>query len=408
MHFAPTSKLGSAVGRLLPNAWFNLFVIGLTAFLTVVDLFATQAILPALALRYDATPAAMGAAVNASTIGMAAAGLIVALYNARIPRRQGIIASLVLLALPTALLAFAPDLTTFAVLRVAQGLCMSAAFTLTLAHLGERCTVSASPAAFAAYVTGNVASNLFGRMLAAGVVDGFGVETNFLVFAALNLAGALLVALTISNAPPNPSLMHPQRSPVDAFRLHFSTRDLRICFAIGFLILFAFIGAFSYVNFVLVRAPFSLPAKSLGLVYLVFLLALLTTPFAGETARRLGAGRAIAVALLAAAFGLALTLSPQLPLVLAGLAVLGAGTFFAQAAATGFVARVAQTDKGSASGLYLTFYYLGGLAGAHLLGLAFMQFGWTGCVIGAAVALILGAALGASLSTKGIVKHENP
>jgi YNFM family putative membrane transporter len=35
-------------------------VIGLTAFLTVVDLFATQAILPSLARHYDVTPAAMG------------------------------------------------------------------------------------------------------------------------------------------------------------------------------------------------------------------------------------------------------------------------------------------------------------------------------------------------------------
>jgi predicted MFS family arabinose efflux permease len=48
-------------------------VIGLTAFLTVVDLFATQAILPSLARHYQVTPAAMGFAVNATTMGMAAA-----------------------------------------------------------------------------------------------------------------------------------------------------------------------------------------------------------------------------------------------------------------------------------------------------------------------------------------------
>ncbi len=47
------------------------FTIGLTAFLTVVDLFATQAILPSLAVAYRVSPGAMGFAVNASTIGMA-------------------------------------------------------------------------------------------------------------------------------------------------------------------------------------------------------------------------------------------------------------------------------------------------------------------------------------------------
>src|SRR5437763_3586131 len=100
-------------------------VIGLTAFLTVVDLFATQAILPSLARAYKVTPAAMGFAVNSSTIGMAVAGLVVSLFSQHINRRLGILISLCFLSIPTALLAVAPDLTTFTALRVAQGLCMA-------------------------------------------------------------------------------------------------------------------------------------------------------------------------------------------------------------------------------------------------------------------------------------------
>jgi YNFM family putative membrane transporter len=83
-------------------------VIVLTAFLTVVDLFATQAILLMLTHAYGVTPAAMGVAVNASTIGMAIAGLAVSLFNQRIDRRSGILVSLALLSIPTALLAVAP------------------------------------------------------------------------------------------------------------------------------------------------------------------------------------------------------------------------------------------------------------------------------------------------------------
>jgi hypothetical protein len=57
-----------------PGVVLRSLVIGLTAFLTVVDLFATQAILPSLTRHYNVTPAAMGFAVNASTMGMAVAG----------------------------------------------------------------------------------------------------------------------------------------------------------------------------------------------------------------------------------------------------------------------------------------------------------------------------------------------
>src|SRR5512135_720136 len=99
-------------------------VIGLAAFLTVVDLFATQAILPSLTHAYGVSPAAMGFAVNSSTIGMAVAGLAVSLFSARIDRRTGILLSLVALSIPTALLAVAPNLMVFMILRIAQGLCM--------------------------------------------------------------------------------------------------------------------------------------------------------------------------------------------------------------------------------------------------------------------------------------------
>jgi YNFM family putative membrane transporter len=160
-----------------PGVVLRSLVIGLTAFLTVVDLFATQAILPSLTRHYNVSPAAMGFAVNASTMGMAVAGLVVGFLSLHIDRRLGILFSLILLAIPTTLLASAPDLTVFTILRVLQGLCMASAFALTLAYLGEQCSSMDAGGAFAAYITGNVASNLVGRLVSAAVVDSFGLAS---------------------------------------------------------------------------------------------------------------------------------------------------------------------------------------------------------------------------------------
>src|SRR6516164_11075909 len=63
------------------GAFLRSLVICTTAFLTLVDLFATQAILPSLTRHYGVTPAAMGFAVNASTMGMAIAGLVVGFFQ---------------------------------------------------------------------------------------------------------------------------------------------------------------------------------------------------------------------------------------------------------------------------------------------------------------------------------------
>jgi hypothetical protein len=122
----------------------------------------------------------MGSAVNASTLGMAIAGLCVAIFSRKIDRRLGILISLAVLAIPTALLASAPNLAVFTLLRVAQGLCMASAFTLTLAYLGEHPSAVDSATASAAYITGNVASNLFGLDSGAqiGLEYRFGIVRN--------------------------------------------------------------------------------------------------------------------------------------------------------------------------------------------------------------------------------------
>ncbi|MDU0364339.1 MFS transporter, partial [Rhizobium sp. 25PS6] len=162
---------------------------------------------------------------------------------------------------------------------------------------------------------------------------------------------------------------------------------------IGFLILFVFIGTFTYVNFQLVALGLS--PMTLGLVYLVFLPSMLTTPMAGKLAVRIGAKLGIISTLGLAIAGLAALLSVSLPLVLAGLALVAIGTFLAQAIATGVVGGRAVTDKAGASGIYLAFYYTGGLAGSLVLGQTYDQMGWPACVGVLVVALL--AAIGIAL-----------
>ncbi|CCD92192.1 putative transporter [Bradyrhizobium sp. ORS 375] len=387
----PASSLTHADRALMPAAMRRAIVIGLIAFFSLVDLFAAQAMLPALIQHYHVSPAAMGLAVNACTLGMAISSLATGLLSPLIDRRIGIVCSLALLTVFTALLASAPNLTVFAGLRILQGLCMASAFALTLAYLGEQCSATEAGGAFSAYIAGNVASNLVGRLVSASLTGALGLEPTFYVFAALNLFGALLVGVTIGRGAMMASTRSALRSA--AIRDHLGNSRLRAAFGIGFCVLFAFIGAFTFVNFVLVRPPLSLGMMSIGLVYVVFLPSIVTTLLAGRIAARTGARRAIWGSLAITALGLALMLSSQLATVLAGMVLVGAGTFFAQAVTTGFVGKAATHDQGVASGIYLASYFSGGIVGTAVLGQLFDRFGWTACVAGIAAALVVAAAL---------------
>jgi MFS transporter, YNFM family, putative membrane transport protein len=384
----PMTSAVATTPRIAAPTFARLIAIGVVSFLTLVDLFATQAILPSLAAAYKVSPGIMGSAVNLCTLGMAISGLGVALLNHRIGRRKGVVLSLALLTIPTLLLAFMPALPWFAGLRLLQGVFMSAAFSLTIAYIAETANAHLISAALAAYVTGNVASNLFGRLMSAAIADHLGLPANFLIFAGLNLAGAALAFVLLSDEAMNRTgAKHANLVAI------FRRRALNASFAIGFLILFVFIGAFTYVNFVLTRPPLGLSAMQLGFVYLIFIPSIIITPFAGFAGNRLGAGMVIILALLAALIGLTASLIPDLSFVLGAMTLLAAGTFFAQAAATGYVSRSAGAERGSAGGVYLASYYSGGLVGSIVVGQVFDHFGWTAVVMVLGIALTAGCVL---------------
>jgi predicted MFS family arabinose efflux permease len=332
---------------------------------------------------------------------MAVAGLLVGAFSANVERKRAIMLSLLLLAIPTAALAYAPNLTIFSLLRITQGLFMAAAFTLTLTHLAERCE-HRTATALAAYVTGVVASNLIGRLTAAFVAGIVGATSSFLFFAALNVAGALLIAVALHRNEPEP--MADKGRFWSPWMRHLADPALRSTFAIGFLILFGFIGVFTYVGFILMRPPYALSMGALGLVFLVFAPSMLTTPAAGRITNQLGPAFTVPASLAVALVGLALMLIPSLFTVIAGMTLVGIGTFFAQAVATGHVGRIAKGDKAAASGLYLSCYYCGGLVGAAAVGQLFDRFGWDAAMAGVFVALGLAAVLGLKLR----IKKENP
>ena len=189
--------------------------------------------------------------------------------------------------------------------------------------------------------------------------------------------------------------------------MHLSNASLRAAFAIGFCILFAFIGTFTFVNFVLVRPPITIGMMTVGFVYFVFLPSILTTPLAGKAVARFGTKQTMWGALGLAGLGIVFLLTPNLLAVIAGMVLIGAGTFFAQAVTTGFVGRAATSDRGAVSGIYLACYFSGGLAGTAALGWIFDRFGWPACVSGIGAALAVAALLTSRLVTVCAQSFQN-
>jgi YNFM family putative membrane transporter len=170
---------------------------------------------------------------------------------------------------------------------------------------------------------------------------------------------------------------------------HLRNPELLASYAVGFGVLFSFVGTFTYVNFLLAAAPYHLSTAALGTIFVVYLVGVATTPLSGAIVARIGRRRLVALSGGLWIAGLLITLVPSLPAILAGLAACVACGFMCQSCATSYVAVTARQARSSAVGLYVTFYYAGGGLGAVVPGYAWAAAGWPGCVACGIVVIVL-------------------
>ena len=254
-------------------------LIAVIGFLTLVDLFATQAILPSLAKVYGVTPSQIGLAANASTLGMAISGLLVGVFSRAIERKRAIALCLLLLSVPTALLAFAPKPCDLRVPAGGPGPVHgrrlhadpdSSRRALRSAHRQRPCRLRNRRRREQSHrPPDRRLRRQPGRR-----------RTELPILRAAQPRGRRAGQ---PRAAPQRARADGSHGPLlGAWLEHLADPALRRTFAIGFLILFGFIGVFTYVGFVLMRPPHALSMTALGLVFLVFLPSMITTPMAGS------------------------------------------------------------------------------------------------------------------------------
>jgi predicted MFS family arabinose efflux permease len=161
---------------------------------------------------------------------------------------------------------------------------------------------------------------------------------------------------------------------------HLRNPQLLATFAVGFGVLFNFIATFTFVSFHLAAPPFDLSPAALGVIFTVYLVGTIVSPWVGKGVSHFGRRHFVTMAIAAWMSGVLLTLVPWLPAVVIGLTVAAAAGMLCQASSQSYVATHSKTGISSAIGLYVTAFYIGGSVGAFLPGLFWQAWKWPGTV----------------------------
>jgi len=349
---------------------------GFCAFLTI---YAPQPLLPMLAREFGVSAAAISLVMTATTVGVMLAAPFIGLVADRFGRKRVIVPAAFLMALPATLAATSTGLRSLMFWRFWQGVFTPGIAAVTIAYINEEWEMGAG-AAMSAYVTGTVLGGFSGRMIAAVITSHASWRWAFATLGLLSAAGGIAMGKWL------PGDRHFHREPLlaaaamrDMLR-HIRNPRMQATCAVGFCVLFTLIATFTYVNFYLAAPPFHLSTQSLGLLFTVYLVGVVVTPFAGRSIDRVGHRFALAGSFAAGIAGILLTLIQYLPAVVLGLAILSTGVFITQAATSSYIGIAARDARASAVGLYTMFYYAGGTLGSALPGWFWNHGRWPACV----------------------------
>jgi len=378
--FAPTVDLAaSAVPNdeaLNPPVW-TVVLAGMCAFLS---LYATQPILPLLAHSFKVDKAGISLTVLASTLGVALAAPFFGRLADRLGQRRIIVASALLLGVTSLLAATSGTLIQLITWRFLQGVFTPGVFAITVSYINDEWKAGEAGSAMAAYVSGTVVGGFCGRAASGFIAEHADWRIAFFV---LGLAHLILTAAIWRWLPVEKVAKRTGRPEalVQAAMGHLRNRALAARYAVGFCVLFSLVCTFTYVTFYLAAPPFRLSPALLGLIFVVYLAGAAVTPLAGRWLDRFGSQRTLMVAAVLGMAGVLVTTAPHLWAIGIGLTVCCTGVFVAQAAISSSIGLCASDHRALAVGLYATFYYLGGSAGATLPAWAWSLGGWAACVV---------------------------
>jgi len=350
------------------------FIAGFAAF---INLYAPQSVLHRLSEEFAVTPAEAGGVIGATTLAVALAAPFAGMIADRIGQRRAILFAIWGLVPATALLVAAQGLFQLEAVRFLQGLLLPAIFSSAVALTSEFWGPAEAADVIGLYVLGSVLGGFSGRFLTALAAHRFGWRGGFLLLALVTVLTAIALWRWLPR-PPHRAAAN-RSTGLHALADHLKNPAIMATCGIGASVLFSNVATFTYINFQLARAPFSLSTAQLGSIFAVYLIGAIGTPASGAMIRRLGRRGALLLSASLGGIGMLATLSDWLPLVIAGLAFFVSGVFTAQACSLGFLGQAARHDKSTAVGLYVSIYYFGGSLGAVVPGFFWGWAGWPAC-----------------------------
>lgn len=371
----------------------------LCGFVSFGLLYCVQPLMPLFGTAFALTPTQASLVLSITTMAMSVALVLGSLLSDRVGRRPLMIGAIAAAAVLTVLSAFARSYAELLALRALLGVALGGVPAVAMAYMGDEIEKASLGESMGLYIAGSAFGGMFSRVAGSVMSDYLSWRAALFTLGVASLWGAFEFWRSL---PPSANF---RRAPaganaLQAARAHLSDEGMPWLFALGFLMMGAFVCLYNYAAYRLLDAPFHLSQSAVGALSVLYMVGMFSSVWAGRLADRIGRRNVLWIVMLVMLAGLLLTLSSWLPLVVLGMGVFTFGFFASHSVASSWVGLRARRAQALAAALYLFFYYLGSSVIGSLAGAVWSSGGWPALV--AVLAATLAACLLIALRLRGL------
>ncbi|WP_447528156.1 MFS transporter [Vreelandella sp. TE19] len=362
--------------------WRATAALCLGSFLVFINLYVPQPLLPGLRDAYGVSTLGVSLLMSFATLSLAFSLLVFGPLSDAIGREAIMRITLVIAGVLTVSLAIAPNFETLLLLRLLQGFVLGGLPAVAIAWMGDEFDKPALLSAVGLYIGANSLGGISGRVVGGLTATWGGPPAAFVAVGLMTLVGCALFWRLLPQSRAFVPQAFQLRQALRDLSAHLRTPALLAAYCLGGINFLVFINQYSYITFRLAATPYQLAAGALGLVFLTYLGGTLGSTVSGRLAQRFSPARCMCAGIVILMLGTAVTLARPLWLVILGLTINAFGFFLCHSLASSWVGRYAQGARGSASALYLVFYYLGASVGGFWLEPFWRWSQWQGVAVG--------------------------
>lgn len=362
----------------------DLLIIIYTIVILLSVMYATQPLQPLLAKEFNISIVEASSFTAVIMLFLAIAPIIYGYVLERINAKKMLIYASLILLITNIFLGFATSYELFLFARTIEAIVIPAVLTACMSILAN---IDKDNIKFnmSIYVATTVFGGLIGRVISGFIASEFGWRMVF-----FSLSFALLLGIYFISKLSFEGEASLSKAKVNDIVSILRDKRFIVIYTVMFTMFFVFAGLLNILPFRMKEEFPDVSEAQIGLLYLGYGAGILVSlnikkivDFFGKELRTILAG------ILFFTFITALLVSSNMIFTFIMLFLFSVGMFTVHSVSTGLANSMRESQKSLTSGMYLTFYYIGGAFGSIIPALIFQEYGWNITIIIFVVALIL-------------------